>query len=160
MPRRTALIVAVPEAEHAVGAYRLEHDWSAPLGVPAHITVLFPFVAPTEVEEAAIAEVVATVPAFDFSLDRIERFDEGPVWLHPEPSEPFRALTRAVSERWRDHPPYEGAHDDVIPHLTVSYDEIEVSIELPIPARADSVVLIEEDANGYWRQRTRFPLGV
>jgi 2'-5' RNA ligase len=159
MPRRTALIVAVPEAEEAVGAYRLAHDSSAALGVPAHITVLFPFVASEAVDEAAIGEVVGQVPAFAFRLDALERFDDGVTWLRPEPSEPFRALTRAVWKRWPDHPPYEGAHDDVVPHLTVSDEHIEVSIELPIDAHADHVVLIEEDDRGYWRERARFPLG-
>jgi hypothetical protein len=160
MPRRTALIVAVPEAEHAVGGYRLAHDSSAALGAPAHITVLVPFVAPEAVDEAAIRDVVAQIPAFAFRLDAVERFDDGVVWLHPEPSEPFRALTRAVWARWPDHPPYEGAHDEVIPHLTVSNEHIEVSIELPIDARADHVTLIEEDDRGYWRERARFRLGV
>jgi len=159
MPRRTALIVAVAEAEEAVGAYRLAHDSSAALGVPPHITILFPFIAPEAVDEAAIGEVVAQIPAFAFRLDAVERFDDGAVWLHPEPSEPFRELTRAVWKRWPDYPPYEGAHDDVIPHLTVSSEPIAVSIELPIRARADEAVLIEEDERGYWRERARFPLG-
>jgi hypothetical protein len=158
MPRRTALIVAVPEAEEAVRGYRLAYDSSAPLGVPAHITVLFPFVAAEAIDEAAIADVVAQIPAFTFRLDAVERWDDGVVWLHPEPSEPFRALTHAVWERWPDHPPYEGVHADVIPHLTVSNEHIDVSIELPIDAHADHVVLIEEDDRGYWRERARFPL--
>ncbi len=159
MPRRTALIVAVPEAEHAVGAYRLEHDWSAGVGVPAHITVLFPFVPSEAVDEAAIEAVVAQVPSFAFALTAVERFDDGTVWLRPEPSAPFAALTRAVWERWPEHPPYEGAHDEVIPHLTVSEDPIDVVIALPIHARARDVTLIEEDDAGRWHERARFPLG-
>jgi hypothetical protein len=159
MPRRTALIVAVPEAERAVGAYRLEHDWSAGVGVPAHITVLFPFSSPDAVEEAAIAEVVAQVPAFVFALTAVERFDDGTVWLRPEPSAPFAALTRAVWERWPEHPPYEGVHEEVIPHLTVSEAPIDVAIDLPIHAHARDVALIEEDDRGHWHERARFPLG-
>src|SRR6185312_17562283 len=65
MPR-TALIVVVPEAEPAVRELRLAHDWSAALGVPAHITILFPFAAPAEIDEAGIADVVASVRAFEF----------------------------------------------------------------------------------------------
>jgi 2'-5' RNA ligase len=157
MPR-TALIVAIPEAEPAVGALRLEHDWSAPLGVPAHVTILFPFAAGAEVDEEAIAEVIAGFPAFDFELDRVGRFEGGPVWLHPEPSEPFTALTAAVWHRFPDYPPYEGAHDTVVPHLTVSYEPIDVDIELPIRARAHAVTLIEEAADGRWSVRRVFPL--
>jgi 2'-5' RNA ligase superfamily len=157
MPR-TALIVAIPEAEPAVGALRLAHDWSAPLGVPAHVTVLFPFADGTEVDEPAIAEVVAGFPAFDFELDRACRFEGGPVWLHPEPSEPFAALTRAVWHRFPAYPPYEGAHDTVVPHLTVSYAPIDLDIELPIRAQAHAVTLIEEATDGRWSVRSVFPL--
>ena len=157
MPR-TALIVAIPEAEPAVGALRLEHDWSAPLGVPAHITILFPFADGAEVDEEAIAEVIADFPAFTFELDRVGRFEGGPVWLHPEPSEPFAALTAAVWRRFPDHPPYGGAHDAPVPHLTVSYVPIELDVELPIRATVREVTLIEEAEDGRWSARRVFPL--
>jgi hypothetical protein len=157
MPR-TALIVAIPEAEPAVGTLRLAHDSSAALGVPAHVTILFPFVDGARLDEPVIAEVVASFPPFDFELDRIERFENGIVWLHPEPSAPFAALTAAVWRRWPDHPPYGGAHDVVIPHLTVSEDAIEVEITLPIKATARAVTLIEEAPDGRWAVRRRFAL--
>jgi 2'-5' RNA ligase len=157
MPR-TALIVAIPEAESAVGGLRLAHDWSAPLGVPAHVTILFPFANAADVDEEAIAEVVASFPAFAFELDRVGRFDDGPVWLHPEPSAPFAALTDAVWHRFPDYPPYEGAHDVIVPHLTVSSVPVEVDVELPVRAVAREVTLIEEAADGRWSVRRVFPL--
>ena len=43
----TALIVEVSEAEEAVHEWRARHDSVAARGVPAHVTVLFPFVAPS-----------------------------------------------------------------------------------------------------------------
>jgi hypothetical protein len=159
MPNRTALIVPVPEAEPAVGALRLAHDGSAALGVPAHVTVLFPFAPPGEVDEDALAELFAGFPAFDFALARVERFDEGGVWLAPRPSLPFADLTAAVWQRWPDYPPYEGAYDEVIPHLTVSGQPIDVQIELPIACRAREIVLIDErEEDGRWTARRSFPL--
>ncbi len=149
----------VPEAEPAVGAYRLAHDSAAVLGAPAHITVLFPFLAPEAIDETAIGELVARHPRFTFRLDSLEQFDAGAVWLRPEPSAPFRALTSAVWARWPDHPPYEGAHRDVIPHLTISNQHIEVEIALPIESLAHEVLLIEEDELRQWGARARFPLG-
>src|SRR3954447_2244179 len=113
MPRRTALILPVPEAEPVVSEIRLAHDWSAARGVPAHITVLFPFLAPEEVDESALRTLVGAFEAFDFALDRLERFDNGLLWLHPEPSWPFADLTAAVAQRWPEAPPYEGAFDEV-----------------------------------------------
>ena len=40
------LLVEVPEAEPAVARHRERLDANAPLGIPAHITVLFPFTPP------------------------------------------------------------------------------------------------------------------
>lgn len=159
MTRQTALIVPVPEAEAQVGELRLAHDWSAARGVPAHVTILFPFLDADAVEEAAIADLISGFPAFDFELDRMERFENGTTWLRPAPAAPFLDLTAAVWQRWPDHPPYEGAHDEVIPHLTVSDTHLEASFDLPIAARAREVTLIEEaEPDGAWRTRLHLPL--
>jgi 2'-5' RNA ligase len=161
MPRRTALIVEVPEAEPQVGELRLQHDSSAARGVPAHITILFPFADGDEIDEDALADLFSRFPAFDFELDRVERFeDSGIVWLHPTGTRQFADLTAAVFQRWPHLPPYEGLHDEPIPHLTVSETPIDVSFELPIASRAREVTLIEEhEATGMWSRRRTFPLG-
>jgi 2'-5' RNA ligase len=158
MPR-TALIVPVPEAEAQVGELRLAHDSSAALGVSAHVTILFPFVDTDELDDAAIADLISRFPAFDFELDRIEQFPDGTTWLRPAPSLPFVDLIAAVRQRWPETPPYEGAFDEVIPHLTISNTPIHVQLELPIAARAREVMLIEEDeSNGRWSARLHLPL--
>ncbi|MBA3844016.1 MAG: 2'-5' RNA ligase family protein [Actinobacteria bacterium] len=159
MTRRTALIVAVPEAEAFVGEIRRAHDWSASVGVPAHITILFPFATPEDVDESELAAVFARLPGFGFELSSVERFEDGVTWLRPTPSEPFLALTGAVVRRWPEYPPYEGVHETVIPHLTVA--EIDVALELddPIRAHAHEVQLIEETvAGGRWASRATFAL--
>ena len=46
MTGESALLVAVPAAEPAVAAHRSRLDTSAAVGVPAHITVLYPFLPP------------------------------------------------------------------------------------------------------------------
>jgi len=126
--------------------------------VPAHITVLFPFLDGDEVDEDALGEFLAHFTPFDFVLDRVERWEEGIVWLHPEPSEPFVELTLAVWRRWPQRPPYGGIHDSVIPHLTVSETPIEVDVRLPIASRVDEIALMEEDAEGRWSFRATFRL--
>jgi hypothetical protein len=128
--------------------------------VPAHITILFPFLPPDEVDEGALREVFARFRAFDFVLDRVERFDDGHVWLRPAPAWRFADLTAAVWQRWPGCPPYEGAFDEVIPHLTLSETPLELDIPLPISCRAREILLIEEDeSSGLWSARSQFPLG-
>ena len=158
MPR-TALIVAVPEAEAAVAGLRLQHDSSAALGVPAHLTILYPFLDAAAIDEDAIEAVLAGHDAFDFELVSVETFGDGHVYLAPTRPERFVALTDSVWRRWPDHPPYEGAFETVVPHLTVSEEPIECDIELPIAARADTVTLIEQQADCRWLSRRRFALG-
>jgi 2'-5' RNA ligase len=160
MPRRTALIVAVPEAEPAVGGLRLQHDSSAAKGVPAHVTILFPFAPPEAVDEEALRTLFSSFAAFDFELDRVEFFEEGIVWLRPWPLKPFADLTEAVHARFPHYPPYEGVHDIVVPHLTVSDSgPVELDLPLPIAAHAHEVTLIEEaEADGRWTVRLAFPL--
>ena len=148
MPR-TALIVPVREA----GAY-----YSGAPGVPAHVTLLFPFVEGDEVDEQAVRDLLSRFPAFDFELDRVERFENGVPWLHPSPSAPFADLTAAIFERWPDNPPYEGAFDEVIPHVTITREDVE---QLPIRCRATEVWLIEEqgeEPGGAWATRLQIPL--
>jgi 2'-5' RNA ligase len=164
MPRRTALVVPVPEAEAAVGALRLQYDRSAARGVPAHITVLFPFLSDEELDETALAATLAPHPAFDFELARVERFGEDVTYLAPVPDAPFRALTEAVWRRWPEHPPYGGEHADPIPHLTIAETNLalpDVEAALPIAARAGEVLLlVETEPDGAWAVLRRYPLGV
>jgi hypothetical protein len=54
---RSGLIIEVPEAEPAVRQHRERLDASAPLGVPAHITVLFPFMPPEAIDAAAVTKL-------------------------------------------------------------------------------------------------------
>jgi 2'-5' RNA ligase len=165
---RTALIVAVPEAEPLVGEWRAKHDRSAQHGVPAHITLLFPFMPAEEVDEQVLDdlhELFASQPALTFRLPRVARFPDV-AWLAPEPAEPFEALTELIVSRYPDYPPYEGIHDVVIPHLTVAeggpllQDEVEAALtpSLPLEAESREVTLIAEDDSGQWRSHECFPL--
>jgi hypothetical protein len=146
MPRRTALIVPVSEAT----AYYQPGN-----GVPAHVTILFPFLEPEAIDEDALAALFAPFPAFDFVLDRFERFEDGTRWLHPSPPARFVDLTAAVWQRWPTHPPYEGQFDEVIPHVTLTVDDV----PLPIACHAGELSLIEEsEEDGRWSERRSFPL--
>jgi len=164
----TALIVAVPEAEPLVGTWRAKHDWSAQRGVPAHVTVLYPFVPTERVDDRLVEELrelFAARPPFSFDLPRVARFPDV-AWLAPEPSEPFKALTQTVVARYPDYPPYEGIHDEVIPHLTVAEGDVELqdrveaalAEHLPIAAQAKDVAFMFEGDDGLWREANRFPL--
>lgn len=165
---RSALIVEVPEAEPLVHEWRLRYD-NARLGIPAHITLLFPFVPVEQLDDKVRAELrglFAARPAIAFSLTRLVVFPDETIWLAPEPAEPFRRLTEVIFERYPKYPPYEGIHDEVIPHLTVTAgdaslrNEVDAALapHLPIEAEAREVTLLVEDESGHWRPGERFAL--
>jgi 2'-5' RNA ligase len=171
MADETALIVAVPEAEAAVGPHRARLDAAATWGVPAHVTVVYPFgpVGRLDAFAPAIAEAVASVPTFDFTLTRTTWFGSTVLWLAPEPATPFRDLTHAVGRQFPEFPPYGGEFDDVVPHVTVGHDrpveELRAAASalrpwLPIRSRCRSVQLIAgSSVPGSWRTVAEFPLG-
>jgi 2'-5' RNA ligase superfamily len=145
MPCRTALIVPVAEAD---AYYQPGND------VPAHVTILFPFLEADAIDEERLGSLFAPFPVFEFTLDRFERFEDGTPWLHPSPSARFVDLSAAVWQRWPEFAPYEGAFDEIIPHVTVTVD----AVPLPIACRADGVALIvESEEDGRWSTRRTFP---
>lgn len=169
--RESALIVPVPEAEALVGAWRERYDDSARTGVPAHLTLLYPFLPPEDVSPAdleRLAALFAATPATRYALARVRRFARGVLYLAPEPDEFLRELTERIWKLYPHRPPYGGAFPDVIPHLTVAQAadgtvldavEAEVAQGLPVPAHATEVWLMLQNDDGRWRAGHRFPLG-
>jgi 2'-5' RNA ligase len=170
----SALVVIVPEAEAVVASFRERYDPSAAVGVPAHITLLYPFKPPAEVGANVLNDLQKCFSGFmpfDFSLAAIRRFPGGVLYLEPEPNEPFRQLTLALWAAYPEAPPYGGKFDTVVPHLTVALADDERQLDsiaddfaraahgkLPATALAAEVALMD-NAAGHWQIRTRFALG-
>ena len=167
----SAFIAHVPEAEPYVAHLREQFDPSARLGVPAHITLLYPFMSPeligTVVVEQARAAVAAT-HSFAFTLKRVCRFP-GALYLAPEPSAPFVELTNSLVRQFPEFLPYGGQYEVIVPHLTVAHGgrlehsraETELLTSLPgsagITCSCSELVLIE-NATGRWQQMHSFPV--
>ena len=168
--RESALIVPVPEAEDLVGVSRERYDDSARTGVPAHLTLLYPFLQPEDVTPAdleRLAALFAAAPATRYELVAVRRFTRGVLYLAPEPEAFLRELTRRIWTLYPHRPPYGGVFDDVIPHLTVAQtpdpvvlDAVEASVApgLPIAAHAREAWLMLQSDDGRWQAGHRFPL--
>jgi 2'-5' RNA ligase len=165
------VIVNVPEAEAVVGRFRAVLDPSAALGVPAHVTVLFPFVPPASIDRdiiTALSDVVSSFGSFDVIFRRVSWFSDTVAWLAPEPADPFLKLIELVWKRFPDYPPYGGIYEDVIPHLTIGegapLNDMRLAAEaiapnLPISQRVDRLTLIQGSSRpGSWHTVTELPL--
>jgi 2'-5' RNA ligase len=161
---QTALVIVVDDAEPFDEVRRDFAAQAVALGIPFHVTLLFPF--GDEVDEAR--ELFAGRRSFEFALTRVATWPEV-VYLVPEPDVELRSLMRALFERFPDWPPYGGIHDDVVPHATLGEDvdaaavrgdvERRVAPHLPHRCQARDVSVLEEYAPSRWRERERLPLG-
>jgi 2'-5' RNA ligase len=168
MAHQSAIIIPVPEVEPILGPLRLKYDPSAKLGVPAHITLLFPFCSAQAVnaEVEALGKVCSSIELFSFSLAEVRRFT-ATAYLHPDKSETFAQITKMLIRKWPEYEPYAGVHREIIPHLTIAdqvgsetLDVVEEIARRQIPIRcvAREIVLLASDHAGIWSTKAVFSL--
>jgi len=140
--------------------------------MPAHVTVLYPFMAPDQITDEVLDQLDALLGrfgSFDFSLSEVRWFDQRVVYLAPSPVETFRELTATVAAEFPQYPPYEGAFADVVPHVTVGEDAPRALMQaagwmvkrwLPITGRVTEVWLMAIGHPGpTYRLERAFSLG-
>ena len=169
---QSAVIVTVPSAEDAVAAHRARYDPAAGWGVPAHVTILYPFVPPSEIRAPVIERLRAatgSTPRFEAGCHTTGWFGTDVLWLDPQPADAFRALTTAVVRAFPGYLPYAGEYDDVVPHVTVAQGveaarlrevEREVRRHLPINFLVTAAELWRGTlAADSWERVAALPLG-
>jgi 2'-5' RNA ligase len=159
----TESVVLVPvDAGPLVQELRLQYDPSAKAGIPAHITLMFPFLPTDELAEDRISALEALIGEFDrfeFSLTRVHEFAQGVVYLDPEPATPFIQLTKKITEMF-GMLPFGGEFGTTpVPHLTLTTPEsgmtrvqIATQVEplLPIRIVADTAWLLIGENSTTW----------
>ncbi|MFL6039155.1 MAG: 2'-5' RNA ligase family protein [Gaiellaceae bacterium] len=141
------------------------------LGIPFHVTLLYPFAPREALTDDLLADTRAFFAGhepFDFELTRIAAWPRV-VYAVPEPDAPLRACMQELFARFPQWPPYGGVHAEVVPHATLAEevdaaavrDEVERRLAPHLPRRCQTrdVALLEEFAPDRWRERRRFPLG-
>lgn len=121
----TGLIIPIAEMESFIRQHRETNAAVSPEGVPAHLTLLYPFLPP-EGCDAAHAEVeafFATVESFEFELTEVGWFEDRVVFLAPSDPAPFIELTERLIGQWTECIPYGGRHAGKhVPHLTLGIE--------------------------------------
>jgi 2'-5' RNA ligase len=141
----------------------------AVLGVPAHLTLLYPFVPAERLvvqDRTRLEKAMAASPAFGYELWSIDRWPDT-LYVAPRPKGPFEDLAARLAADWPDWPLYGGGHA-FEPHVTIAEPGIGAVEELaravgreslPARRRATQASLIVERSNGRWTSLWRFPLG-
>ena len=113
--------------------------------MPAHITILFPFLSIERLGPAVLAELECLFAEADAVRVRFAALGSFPrvLYLRPEPPNPLIALIESVVRRWPESPPYGGAFPEVVPHLTVAMglaDNADVRAEVEKGLPLDTVL--------------------
>ena len=167
-------MIVVPEAESVISAFRDRYAVrSAASRIPAHVTLLVPYVPAEHLDSAAIEaarQLFGHFAPFDAELVGVGRFAEH-VWLAPSPAEVFAELIRATCRRFPESP-YGAEFPDPVPHLTVGEASVDVSVEeivraaereivprLPVRFRVSAATLLVEQVGGTWLRDADFGFG-
>lgn len=174
---QTTLLIPIPAAEAAVSHHRSKLDDAARDGIPAHITISYPFLPPSQINESllgSLSGMFGKIPAFRFTLDQIGWFGDDVVWLGPSDPAPFNVFINTVFSAFPSCPPYGGKYTQVIPHLTIGNTGEQQALQtaaesiksyLPIDGIATEVTLMAgpcpgspDTPPGQWHVITTFPL--
>ena len=167
--RETVLLIPVPEADDLLRPWLTRFDPSSRAGIPAHVTLIHPFLSPARIDANVVAKltrIFSTTVRFRFQLTGVGGFP-GVVYLAPEPVEPFLALIRLLVQAFPETPPYGGQFANIVPHLSVArltppavLDDVarEVAHVVPIDVDADRVLLMRAGARA-WTVSREFKLG-
>jgi 2'-5' RNA ligase len=140
--------------------------------MPAHLTLLYPFVLPADVDDASLSRLEAAARRgrpFDAEFDDFGWFADQVVWLAPSNPEQFELLIRQVMDAFPGCPPYGGAFDEVVPHVTIGeggeVDLLRAAVDairphLPLKARVTSLsLMVGSKESGSWHVVERMALG-
>jgi 2'-5' RNA ligase len=167
----TAIVVPFPDVEAVVGGHRRALTTDGTDGMPAHVTLIYPFMDADRLGDQAIGEVGAVLgpfSQFDVTFARFGRFAAVPpvLYLEPEPAEELREMIADLAREFPAFPPFGGIHEAVVPHLTIAQTEDgtamtaaqdDVAHHLPIRTRVAEVALMEHRGEA-WRPRARVAL--
>lgn len=149
---------------------RRESVGDAAAGVPAHLTMLYPFVEPDRLG-FAVRERVAAVAArhrpFDYQLAARAVWPDT-VYVRVEPEVRFVTLQGDLARAFPGFPIYgTDASFEFVPHVTIgegegiarTTDVHPAWADLPRAGRASSLEVIARGDDGRWRLIWRVPLG-
>jgi 2'-5' RNA ligase len=147
MGLQTAVVIVPPyEIQAFAVPLRQRYQPRTWIHIPAHITLLFPFVPPEEIDVATRRLVTAAREArpFPVALDHYGRFERA-VFLEPADPAPLSLLHQRLAAAFPDFPVYAGEHGtELHPHLTIAeLDDTVQAADLSLPAPPEMTFLVD-----------------
>ena len=169
-PSERSAVIVRARLPRLLERLRRESVGDAAAGVPAHLTMLYPFVEPDRLGGAVrerIAAAAANHRPFDYRLAARAVWPDT-VYIRVDPEARFVRLQADLARAFPGFPIYgTDATFQFVPHVTIAEgDGIARATEahpawadLPRTGRASSLEVIARDGDGRWRLIWRVPLG-
>ena len=171
---RSAVLIRVPNAFPLVGETRRRYTADGSR-VPPHITVLSPFLAPSETTAAVHDHLLAaasSTPSFTIAFSETGWFEDRILYLRPEPADPILELIARLREVFPMVAPYWNHYGAITPHMTVAdanlaggpdrLREIESSLvpRLPLTVMINEIALMQciQPSPYPWNVQGSYPL--
>jgi 2'-5' RNA ligase len=126
----TAVLILPPlEVQRFAAPIRRQAMPERWMQVPAHLTLLYPFATPAEVDRMMprLHQALEAIPPFDVTLDHYGRFPNA-IFLEPAEPQPLLDLHRHLAAAFPEYPIYGGEFGHAFrPHLTLAHSEAESS---------------------------------
>lgn len=170
-PSEWAAVIVRAMLPPALERLRRRSVRDAIVGVPAHLTMLYPFIEPARLGPSVrrrLMTVAAATQPFDYRLLGSATWPDT-VYVAVDPVEPFIDLQRRLGAAFPDFPIY-GTDPgfEFVPHVTIAEGppiDDDATLEdpawrsLPRPARATAIEVIARPTDAPWRTIWRLPLG-
>jgi 2'-5' RNA ligase len=130
------LIIPPPKVQSFAFSIRERYDTEWFNRVPAHITLLYPFVPSDQVDPTAalLKMICVDLSPFELTLDKYGKFKDA-LFLEPSNPEPILELHQHLAKAFPDYPIYDGEHgDDLHPHMTLArFENTEEAEKIELP---------------------------
>lgn len=136
----------------------------ATVGVPPHISVLFPWrrapLSAQDIDDLRLA--TEAIQAFPIRFVGVDTFPNGTIFATIEPSESLISLMKRTWDAFTDTPPYSGEFEHPQPHLTLAkcpeedmttvLGEMEARLSpvLPLDVQVGSLTVLEQQPDDRW----------
>lgn len=144
---------------------------SAAFGLPAHVTLLYPFLEPVDLADGVrvtLATIASRHPSFSFELSGPREWTDT-VYAAVEPEAPFLAIHRDLAAAFPGYPIYGRPGFALRPHVTIAERdrvgdpatlEDPAWTSLPATRSAEELEVIAEGEDRRWRTVWSVPLAV
>lgn len=165
--------IIIPEFDEIIGKWRKKTVADASLGVPPHITLLWPwFSAPVDAEHIdVLRDVLSDFDPFTICFNGIKTFGASVIYLSLEKDSQALKLMERCAAAFPEYPLYKGKVKDPVPHVTIAkaesenvfnelYEQIdkELSKVFPLCFDVKAVTVMEQQKNMKWTSRERIRL--